>query len=300
MPLQSYLFTLLLCISIGACDPGKPSAAVEGSDTLNPDTSQELQEMIHYQVYGSGEFTLLFVHGWGINQTYWDYQVDVLQADYKIVSMDLPGFGKSGKERDQWTVEAYGEDVNRLIDQLQLKQVILIGHSMGGEVILEAALNNKEVLALIGVDNFKDIGLEMTTEMQAEIENFLGLMKENYSNIASGYARANLFHESTDSGVITRVVQDISQSDSTVATQSLEHLFRYSLREKEKLAKLDKKLYLINSDATPTHTDGLDATGVQYEVLTILATGHYPMVEKPVEFTDLLREALLKIVKTPT
>jgi len=79
--------------------------------------------------------------------------------------LDLPGFGQSGKTRANWTIEEFGKDVNTLIDQLELKNVILVGHSMGGDVVLEAALNNPDIVALIGVDTFNDAGMEVTEEV---------------------------------------------------------------------------------------------------------------------------------------
>jgi len=162
--------------------------------------------IIDYNVYGTGEYTLLFVHGWCINQTYWSNQIEALKSGYRIVTLDLPGFGKSGKNRDNWTIENYGQDINTVIDDLKLTNVILIGHSMGGDIILEAALKNKEVVALVGIDNFKDVGTEFNENVKAEIEGFVGMLKNNFSEIAPMYAEGSRFHASTDSLVKVRVI----------------------------------------------------------------------------------------------
>ena len=50
-------------------------------------------------MHGDGKFTLLFVHGWCIDQSYWSNQVAAFNSNYKIVTIDLPGFGKSGTNR---------------------------------------------------------------------------------------------------------------------------------------------------------------------------------------------------------
>ncbi len=250
---------------------------------------------INHQSYGKGEFTLLFVHGWCINQTYWSKQVEALSSDYRIVTIDLPGFGESGNNRESWSIEEYGEDINAVIEQLKLNNVILIGHSMGGDIILESALKNPVVIALIGIDNFKDVGLEYNDEIKAEIDGLIDMMKNNFSEIAPAYAEGMLFHPSTDSLVKARVTKDFKNSDSTIAVLSLEALFGYALLEAKQLSALKQKIYLINSDASPTNTDGLDATGVAYEVIDINSTGHYPMIEKPEEFNRLLQQTIQKI-----
>ncbi|WNJ20352.1 alpha/beta hydrolase [Pontibacter sp. G13] len=281
-----------LLVSCGNTDPQSQGSSPEIDAPL---TVQNDGVLIDFQDHGEGDLTLLFVHGWCINQTYWSHQVEALSSDYRIVTMDLPGFGASGTHRENWSMEAYGADVNAVIDQLNLTDVILIGHSMGGDVILESALHQDKVIALIGVDNFKDVGVEYSDEMKAELDGFVGLLKQNFSEVAPAYAEGALFHPSTDSLIKAHVMNDFRQSDSVIATSSLEALFEYASKEAQQLAQLKQPLYLINSDASPTLTDGLDATGVAYEVIDIPATGHYPMIEKPEVFNRLLLQTIQTI-----
>ena len=294
---------LLLYISaalfIIACSTEQKTQQLEEEKEPDSTSAIEIESQglqINHKVFGEGEYTLLFVHGWCINQGYWSNQVEALSNQYKIVTIDLPGFGESGKNREEWTIENYGEDINAVIDQLQLKNVILIGHSMGGDVILEAAIKNKSVIALIGVDNFKEVGVEYTEEMIAEVEGFLDAMKNSFDEVSTAYVSQGLFPSDADSLVKNRVIQDFQDSDSLVAMAALENLFQYTPKEFEQLKALQQKLYLINSDTTPTNKDGLDSTGVKYEVVDIQGTGHYPMIEKPEVFTSLLTETLAKIV----
>ncbi|WPP53012.1 alpha/beta fold hydrolase [Catalinimonas niigatensis] len=290
------LSLLIILPGLYACDKSKDkkSSSVTETDT----TIEVTHDGVHiaYQSCGEQDTTLLFVHGWCIDQSYWTSQVDAFCGDYRVVTMDLPGFGDSGKNRDSWTIEDYGQDVAALINQLDLQNVVLVGHSMSGDVILETALASPEaIIALIGVDNFKDVGVEITEEVQAEIDNFMKMMEQDFANTSAAYAEQALFHPTTDSVVVQRVTVDFRAADPVVAIASLEALFDYAPKEKKQLARLDKKLYLINSDATPTATTGLDESGVDYEVVDIHATGHYPMIEKSEEFDRLLRQTLGKI-----
>lgn len=250
---------------------------------------------INHSSYGEGELTLLFVHGWCIDQTYWSEQVEALSSEYRVVTIDLPGFGKSGTNREKWSIEAYGEDVNAVIEQLGLNNVILIGHSMAGDVILESALKNTKVISLIGVDNFKDVGIEFNDDLKAEINFFMDMLKSNFSEVVPAYAEGNLFHPNTDSLVKARVIKDFMNSDSTIAALSLEALYEYALIEARQLSRLKQKIYLINSDDTPTNTAGLDNTGADYEIIGINSVGHYPMLEKPEKFNTLLKQVIAKI-----
>lgn len=233
---------------------------------------------------------MLFIHGWGINQTYWANQVSFFSKRFRVVTLDLPGFGKSGKNRKTWTVKDYAEDIHAILTQLDLKNVILIGHSMSGSIIVETALTYPSpIIGVIGIDNFKDIGTILTPELEKEWAAF-------YTNARNDFKRTvskdiyNLFAPSTDSLIQKRVSEDILSSDTLVAVTCLENLDKYPFAQK--LKTLNKPLFLINSDYTPTDTLAFQKKGIGYHLLNMGTTGHYPMIEKPVRFNLLLQEAI--------
>ena len=96
--------------------------------------------MIHYDVHGQGDRALVFVHCWSCDtRTYWQNQVDEFAKDFRVVTVDLGGHGQSGMNRKEWTMAAFGADVAAVVNKLDLKNIVLVGHSMGGPVCLEAA-----------------------------------------------------------------------------------------------------------------------------------------------------------------
>ncbi len=291
MKYLSYVFCILFVAGIISC---KEQAEKESAAEPVIITSNGV--IIDYTTCGENELSVVLVHGWCINQQYWNDQVDALCGLYNIITLDLPGFGESGANRSDWTIENYGNDIVAVIDQLKLERVVLVGHSMGGEIILEAALQRpSKVIALIGVDNFKDVGVEYGEQEQEDMKGFMEMLQQDFANIAPSYAEGMLFHSSTDSLVAARVMNDFRNANPVIAVESLQSLFNYSSKEQERLGELKQKLYLINSDATPTNIEGLDETGVSYKIYLIHATGHYPMVEKPKEFNVILKNVLNKI-----
>ena len=289
--------SLITCFTAVIISCGRVTETDQTVSTPIPEEVISMGTNISYQTCGSGDITLLFVHGWCINQGYWSYQSDGFCSEYKIVTMDLPGFGNSGKNRNEWTIEQFGNDVREVIEQLQLEKVVLVGHSMGGDIILEAARNNDKVIALVGVDNFKEVGMKIDPQIQQEIDGFLDVLKNNFSEVANAYAEGALFHPTTDEAVVDRVVQDITSSDSIIAVACLKELFTYTPNEKKQLSKLKQRLYLINSASTPTDTAALASSGIGFKLLEIANTGHYPMIEKPGEFNQLLKKVLIDIEK---
>ncbi len=282
-----------------SCGGAGDSAEQSSSDTSTAASSDGRVVndgvVINHISCGTADTTLLFVHGWAIDHSYWSSQVDAFCPAYRVVTMDLAGHGHSGNNRSSWAVEDYARDVRAVIDQLELDHVILIGHSMGGDIILEAAIDNDRVVALVGVDNFKAVGAEYTDEERAQIAAFLDQLRTNFDTAAVSYSRTYLFQPTTDSTAVERVIQSVIAVDSTIATATLEAVFAYFPREAERLSRLDKPLFLINSSATPTDSAGLMSTGVNFEVLDAGPTGHYPMIEDPVRFNDLLQRVVERI-----
>jgi len=108
-------------------DSNSPPAASLSGSVISSDGVP-----IHYQVQGSGTPTLFFVHCWSGDQTYWKAQVSHFSPHYRVVTLDLAGHGKSDLNRKDWTISAFAQDVVAVVDDLNLDEIVLIGHSMGG------------------------------------------------------------------------------------------------------------------------------------------------------------------------
>lgn len=283
----SYMLTA--CAGAGRSDVNDYPPRIDTSLTANDGVE------IAVSTSGSGPLTLVFVPGWCLDQTYWEEQIYIFSQDYKTVTLDLPGFGKSGKDRSLYSIESYADDIAVVIAKLRLNNVVLIGHSMAGDIILEAAQHNPYILALVGVDNFKDINTELNDEMKSEIDRFMTMIQEQYTEIAPSYAESQLFHSQTDTIVKNKVLNDIRTADPHISTSVLQAVFDYSPKEKDRLSNLKQNLYLINSKLPKTNTKSLAASGVNFKVWEIVGTGHYPMTENPRAFNAHLQEILNEI-----
>ena len=254
---------------------------------------------ISYTQCGNADTTLLFIHGWGINKGYWENQVKYFCDRYNVVTMDLPGFGESGKNRDVFSLDDYPEDVRTLIDSLHLKNVILIGHSMSGDIIIQVAAKYPEhIVGVIGIDNLRGVmDKDFSLEEKKQLDTFMHVLrKEFYNNIIESAAR--LFQPSTDSAIIKRVINDIRHTDSTIAIKTVESIFYFPPKEKEYMQHLGRKLFLVDSDVSPVDTASLAKYCKSgYKVFWVHGSGHYPMLEKPEEFNGQLEKAIHEVKK---
>lgn len=286
------LCCLLSLQQLSCNNAGKPPASKPVS-TKQMEISNE-GVPIDYTDSKAGDTVLLFIHGWGINKEYWADQIAYFGWRYRVVAVDLPGFGRSGKNRKSWTAQDFGKDIGAVMAGLDLKNVILVGHSMSGAVAVETALQNPgRVIGLVGVDNFKNLGYVEAPADKAEAAKFYKGAREHFRDSITAYINQALFSPSTNAAVRQRVVTDMTGADSLIAVEALERVDAYPLYEK--LVAYQKPLYLINSSFTPTDTAAFSKKQVRYFLFDMGPTGHYPMIEKPDTFNVLLSRAIEKI-----
>jgi pimeloyl-ACP methyl ester carboxylesterase len=96
-------------------------------------------------------FTIAFLHGWMLSQAYWQPLINQLQPNFQCLAYDLRGFGQSQLgDRDEYSLVSYAKDLEELLDRLELNQIWLVGHSLGGAIALWTAnLLSDRVLGVV-------------------------------------------------------------------------------------------------------------------------------------------------------
>ena len=107
---------------------------------------------IYYEIEGEGQ-PLVLVHGWACSSKFWQKNIPVLKKHFKVVTLDLRGHGKSSKGLHGCLINRIAQDVRELILSLDLKNVILMGWSMGGPTMLSywKQFKNDSKLAGLGL-----------------------------------------------------------------------------------------------------------------------------------------------------
>ena len=91
---------------------------------------------VNYEIKGQGDYVFL-LHGWGSNLGLFSAVADIISQKYTVVSFDFPGFGQTPEPPEVWDVSKYAEFTSKFISSFGCGEVILLGHSFGGRVILK-------------------------------------------------------------------------------------------------------------------------------------------------------------------
>lgn len=267
---------LMVMILIG-CASQPPQAVQSGIFTVKAADEVSLQ----YDVMGEGDTTLLFVHCWTCNRSFWDGQFEAFAENYRVVRLDLAGHGKSGQEREEYSIAGFGADVAAVADQLNLDRMVLIGHSMGGPVTVEAAkLLGDRVIGVVGVDTFYT-GF-IYPEDDAGIERFVKPFKDDFKETSAGMVR-NMFPPATDPAIVERVLNVTQNASRKMAVAAMYDIFYWSRREAPgTLDALGDRLRNINGEPLDKNVTPHPST------TTIPGTGHFVPLEKPAAFNAAL------------
>lgn len=93
---------------------------------------------------GSGEKTIVLVHGLGGYILSWKKNIPELSKNYRVIALDLPGYGKSSKNAEFYTIPFFSETIYQFLEALLLDKVVLAGHSMGGQIAIYTAYTYPE------------------------------------------------------------------------------------------------------------------------------------------------------------
>ena len=241
---------------------------------------------IHYSVTGNGHTPVMLVHGWTLDGSYWDRQVPSLISDYRVVTVDLGGHGKSGKGRSDWTMAAFGDDVVAVADELELNGVILVGHSMGGSVITEAAQKlGDRVKGVVYVDSFFDPDEEMPEEDERQV---IAAFRSDFRKNVGAMTREFLFTPHSDSLMKEQISDHMASFDPEIGVSAIKNLFEADYWDEIKA--LDVPKAAINANKPPTNVPRMADHGI--EVYILQGVGHFLMMEDPEAFNRTLHDVL--------
>jgi pimeloyl-ACP methyl ester carboxylesterase len=261
----------------------------------------DLQETrVFYERQGEGNPPLIFVHGFACAHEDWRAQVDFFRRRQCIVACDLRGHGASSDGPGQCDIETYGADVSALLHALNLPPAILIGHSMGCRVVLQAYLDAPQrVAGLVLVDGSRvGTGDPQTAEeaMRQHIQTV------GYPTMMQAFF-ADMFLEGSDPAVKEQVIGRALAVPETTGAALFSRLIRWDAQYMDSaLSQVAVPLLTIQSTyinperiRVPLQAGAITPwlELVRHHVPTaqieiVSGAGHFTMLDKPQAVNQLL------------
>lgn len=241
---------------------------------------------IAYDVTGEGEPTLVFVHGWCCDRGYWQAQVQHLSQQYRVVTLDLAGHGESGLNRAEWTMQAFAADVVAVLEQLDVATAVLIGHSMGGPIVLEAGIRAPDrVLGVIGVEAFFDDWAFIDPEP----------FRRDFVDTTTASVKG-MFIPDSDRALIERIASDMASAPSTVGIGALEGIREWAADDFDRaFREIRTPVRMIQRERIPdllTKVHSHAPSLISFDIAVMPGVGHFVMNEQPHAFNRLLQSVV--------
>jgi pimeloyl-ACP methyl ester carboxylesterase len=299
--MRSLALTLAAALAVAACSrqpesaPQTPGAAAPQATAAAPAegapriaTSRDGVH-IQYRVYGDGEPAVVLVHCWSCDSSYWRAQIEPLKAHHRVITVDLAGHGASGRNRTDWSIANFADDVAAAVQASGPGRVVLVGHSMGGAVVLEAASRLGERLdGIVGIDSFKRI--DQPPPPRAAVDKRIAEFRADFIGTTRKFVTESFFTPASDPQLIRKIADDMSLAPPEVAIASIAAVNAADFRDV--LPRLTVPVVAINSDLPPpTDEERIRKVAPTFRAVVIADTGHFLHMEDPERFNPvLLRE----------
>lgn len=249
---------------------------------------------IHYTNYGAGAQAVVLVHGWTCDETFWQFQVPALKQRHRVITIDLPGHGKSEVPLEaQMTMDNFARAIHAVLDEQNVRHATLVGHSMGTPVIRQfARLFPQRTQALVLMDG------TIFPPREAAGRQGRGLI---YRGDAGLRARTNAVRSYFGSATTPALRQHIervmtSTSDATAAG-AIDGMLALDVWRDESPVRVPT--LAIYAGSSGIQRDYLRQLFPLLEFHQVPGTGHFLMMEKPAPVNQLLLRFLQKINLPP-
>ncbi|MDY6930313.1 MAG: alpha/beta hydrolase [Halobacteriota archaeon] len=240
---------------------------------------------IHYESKGSGS-SLILIHGAGNSHMNFKPQFDLLGDKYHVVAIDLPGHGRSGipKDTKKISIEWYSRILKRFLEVMGINKATLIGHSMGGAISMQYALEypqNVECLVLVST------GAK------------LGVSPVLFSILRSDFKRAieNEYETRSAKRIDPKLLKEVKEAsllcDPDVGVADFEACNRFDIRDK--ITDIESPTLIIGADDDKVHplfwSEFLHGN-IKDSELKIFSGDFLYTLEKPSEVNDTISNFL--------
>lgn len=199
---------------------------------------------LYYQLAGAGR-PLVLLHGLGASSGDWEFQVPEFARHFQVVVPDFRGHGASDRAGD-YSVQRFADDTWQLLDRLKLRAPVLVGHSMGGAVAMQMALDRPGAVPKLVLSNTLPSFRTDTAAKRLMLWTRLVMMSVLGPRKLAEIMTQRLYPRADQAALRAKVARRNATNDRNVYLASIRALTQWSVRER--LAALDLPVLVLASE----------------------------------------------------
>lgn len=257
---------------------------------------------IFYEIHGDGK-PLILLHGYGLNSLMWEFQVPEISKHYKVITVDLRGFGQSSCGK-QWSGSAMADDVIGIIKELKLKDITVAGFSLSGGSAVRTAYEMPDIVtSLILVSSILPTrGRPRTSKEEEyqlrEMETLRSKGVQEWAakfGLTKGKLVENIFKRNPDARPVWDRIIERHNRDYLLQMMEARKNTKSNVDWRSRLMEIKQQTLLIFGKEDKQFIDGayhLDMAIPDTRLIIIDGAGHMVNLEKPAEFNSKIVDFL--------
>lgn len=242
---------------------------------------------IEFDDTGSGDPTLVFIHGWCCDRSYFAPQIDHFSSSHRVVAVDQRGHGKSQQAADGgYSVASFAADAAELIESLGLDRPVVIGHSLGGVVSLAlSAFRPELVRGVVMVDPAPIVITEEMRGLFATIPDVVSTVDGRKAFIAG-----MMFAPTDDESRKQQIIDGMSSMPDDIAVAAIAGFFDFD--GPAALAACTVPIVSIGARAPINDAALLREHCAHIEIGQTVGSGHFNQLEVPDQVNAMIERFL--------
>lgn len=280
-----FLFVIMCCVSL---------SGVAYSSFHMPDN-----KLISYTDVGQGE-PLVLIHAFPTDERLWEPQRAGLKKNFRVITLDLSGFGKSSSVDSQAvTMTDYADEVKQLLEQLQINKAIIGGESMGGYIALVFFEKYPDSVSGLILSDTQSIADNDETKAKRE-ETAIDVLEHGTAKLISGFMPKALTPEASNQ--TRRFLQNILESQSSTAVASALRGMAQRSDTSNLLSNTQLPILIITGEQdaliSPQQSQNMHQLAKNSKLVTIADAAHLSSLEKPEQWNQAVIEMFYNVKTT--
>ena len=253
------------------------------------------ENKIRYLESGNSDNTLVLVHGLGASANRWEFVIPHFEKNYRVIVPDLIGFGYSDKPLVDYTTDFFSEFLKKFLEKLDIKNPVLIGSSLGGQIIAEYTLNNNNAVQKLVLISPSGVMKHSTPALDAYV---MAALYPNQEAAKNAFEMMSGSSKNIDPKIVEGFVKRMRLPNAKMAFMSTLLGLKNSQILTEKLSSITVPTMVVWGELDPVipvkYADSIVSTIKDCRFYRMDGCGHTPYVEVPETFVKIVMEFLGK------
>jgi len=241
-----------------------------------------------YEEAGATEPAIVFVHGWTCDRSHFAAQVARFSADHRCVSVDLRGHGASDAPEQAYTIDGFADDVGWVCDQLGVKGALLVGHSMGGAIVLALAAKRPDLARAVAMLDPAILFPEAMKPLAAQLSS--AFAAPGGMEAVKHFGESQFFLASSDAALKERVLAAMVRTPQHVVASAMGNLANFDSEAALRAAKAP--LLYVGAEPVISEISKLPELAPGTIVARTAGSGHFHQLEVPDQINAMLSRFL--------